>query len=366
MDEVPISTVVASIGFLLGGALGAAARYARFCTLGAIADAYLTGDHRRWRAWMLAIAVAVLIAQTLHHSGIVDLRQSIYLTPDFGWLGAIAGGLAFGFGMALCGTCGYGILVRLGGGDLRAFLTFVVLGIFAYMTLRGLTGVWREALVEPTNIDLQAVGSQSLIDATAWLSGAAPEGWLRPVGAGLVVLGLAAYCFRDEAFRSSSRDVTAGLLVGGCVGLGWLVTGVVGFDAFEPAPLESFSFVAPLGESLVYLMTFSGSTISFGIASVGGVIAGAYLVALAKGEFRIEGFEGGRDMLRYILGGALMGVGGVLALGCTVGQGISGMSTLSLSAPLALASIVLGASFGLRYLEERNVIGAAKVLFLRR
>ncbi len=361
---MPVTTLVALLGAGLGLVLGLTARLAHFCTLGAIADVHVAGDYRRIRAWMLAVAVAMLGAQGMHAGGLIDLHDSIYLTPDFGWLGAILGGLTFGFGMALAGTCGYGTLVRLGGGDLRSFVVFLVLGITAYMTLRGLTGLGRVGFVEPTNLDLSEVGGQGLVDLAAWATGIAQERLQLPIAL-TVVAALLVYCLGERRFRASPRNVLAGLVIGVTVAAGWAVTGVLGADDFAPQPLESLSFVTPLGESLVYLMTFSGSTVNFGIGAVGGVIVGAWLGSLKRGEFRIEAFDDGKEMLRHIAGAALMGVGGVLALGCTVGQGITGLSTLSLGAPIALLAIFTGAGLGLRYLEEGSLAEALRV-FLQR
>ena len=159
--------------------------------------------------------------------------------------------------------------------------------------------------------------------------------------------------------------MAAGLTIGVVVAAGWYVTGVIGNDEFEPVPLASLTFVRPLGESLVYLMVFSGATADFGIGTVAGVVTGSCAAAMAKGEFRLEAFDDSSEMLRHMAGGALMGMGGVLALGCTIGQAVTGMSTLSLSAPIVFAAIVVGACLGLRYLEEGSLIAAAKLVFTR-
>ncbi len=243
-------------------------------------------------------------------------------------------------------------------------MDFLVLGIVAYMTLRGLTGLGRVALIEPTNADLSGLGSQGLVDAIAWLLGTAPE-TLRPAVVGLAVIALLTYCLADRGFRHSRRELLGGALIGLLIASGWVTTGVFGADDFDPTPLASFTFVAPLGESLVYLMTFSGSVVNFGIGAVGGVIFGAFLASWGKGELRLEAFDDRREMIRHFAGAALMGFGGVAAMGCTIGQGITGMSTLSLSAPLALASIFVGAYLGLKYLVEGSFLGALTSGFAR-
>ena len=366
MEEIPLGTLVALLGFGLGLVFGATALRTNFCTMGAVSDMVFMGDLNRFRAWMLAIAVAILGSQALHLSGAVDLSESIYLAPSLGWAGAIIGGLMFGFGMTLAGGCGNKTLVRLGAGNLKSLVVAVMLGIFAYMTLRGLIALARVRLQAATNLDLESAGldTQGMPDLLAAATGLPAEAarW----GLALVFAGaLLWFCFKSPAFRASPRNIVAGLIVGALVPLGWLVTGVVGYDDFEPTPLASFTFVAPTGESLVYLMTFSGATINFGIAVVGGVIAGSFLMAQATRSFRVESFTTASDMIRHLVGGALMGTGGVLALGCTIGQGITGMSTLALGSLIALLSIIGGAVYGMKYLEEGSLGGAMRAILAR-
>lgn len=348
-------------GLLLGTVIGAVARWAQFCTLGAIADAVIADDQRRLRAWFLAIAVAIAGTQSLHMTGIVDIGQSIYLAGAFGWLGALTGGLMFGLGMALVGTCGFGTLIRLGGGDLRALVDLATLGIFAYLTLSGPLAYVRIAVIERADIMASDLASPGIPDLLSYVSGLADES-VRPIVVVLIVIALAYYGFRDRAFRSAYKEMTAAAVIGLVVVAAWLLTGAVGLDEFDPRPPVSFTFVRPLGDSILYLMLASGMSLNFGIASVAGALLGAHLVARAKDELRREGFDGDREMVRHLTGSALMGVGGVLALGCTIGQGISGISTLALSAPLALVAIFAGAAFGLCYLEEGNFARAFKVL----
>ena len=181
----------------------------------------------------------------------------------------------------------------------------------------------------------------------------------------IIVLGLLLFCFKDSDFRSSPANITAGLIIGLLVSAGWYLTGVIGQDNFEPTPLASFTFIAPTGDSIQYLMTFTGATINFGIAVVGGVIAGSFIMSRVRGEFRIESFTTADDFVRHIVGATMMGVGGVLSLGCTIGQGITGMSTLALGSLIALLAIIFGGVWGLKYLEEGSVGGALKEIFSR-
>lgn len=366
MSDLPIHIAVALAAFAAGLAFGAVAQRTNFCTMGAISDAVLMGSYNRFRAWMLAIAVALIASQGLHLAGMVDLNQSIYLTPNLGWAGAILGGLLFGFGMTLTGGCGNKTLVRMGGGSLKSLVVFLFLGISAYATLRGLIGVARAQLEQATVVNLAKLGvaRQGIADLLAKATGLG-QGPLR-IGLTAAVAGaLLAYCFKDADFRASRRDVAAGLVIGLLIPAGWLITGVLGRDDFDPTPLASLTFVAPAGDMLQYLMTFSGAKINFGIAAGLGVIGGAFLAAAAAREFRFESFAGVPDMLRHIVGGTMMGVGGVLALGCTIGQGVTGMSTLALGSVLAWISIMAGGYLGIKYLEEGTLGGALRSVFAR-
>lgn len=360
MDVEPRFWVLIA-GFLLGVIAGFAARAANFCTLGAIADVVVVQNHRRLRAWALALVVALIGSQTLHQLGLIDLAQSIYLALPFNAVTAIIGGGLFGFGMALVGTCGFGTLIRLGGGDLRALIDMACLGLFAYITLSGPLAYLRIYITEATDLALPALAAPGLADITGYITDR-PADDLRLALAALIGTALLCYSLKDRNLRRAPKELAAALLIGLVIPLGWLVTGVVGQDPFEPEPLASLTFVRPIGDSFLYMMLMSGMRPTFGIATVAGVLLGAVVAALVRSEWRLEGFDGEREMVRHLTGAALMGVGGVLALGCTIGQGMSAMSTLALSAPPALLAIFLGAAFGLRFLEEGNVKGAFRVL----
>lgn len=366
MSELNVSTIVALGGFAVGVVFGAVVHRTNFCAMGGISDAVLMGDTRRFRAWLLAIAVAIIGSQALNFAGVVDLNKSIYLSANLGWLGAIIGGLMFGFGMTQTGGCTSKTLVRLGAGNLKSLIVIIVLGIFAYMTLRGLLAVPRLQIETATNIDL---GARGLANQNLGEMAGAAVGMSAGLARALVATALAGLflviCFKDDAFRHSARNITGGVMVGLCVVAGWLVTGVLGADEFNPAPLASLTFVAPAGESLQYLMTFTGATINFGIAVTAGVIVGGFLMAVATGSFRVESFADRNDLLRHLGGAALMGTGGVMALGCTIGQGVTGMSTLSLGSLIAWLSIVSGGYMGIKYLEEGSLGGAIKAVFAR-
>lgn len=371
MEELSVTTLVASAAFIAGLVFGAVANKTNFCTMGAVSDMVLMGESSRFRAWMLAVAVAILGTQALHMLEFIDLTLApseggaIYLTPSLGWPGAILGGLLFGYGMTMAGGCGNKTLVRIGGGNLKSIVVFLIMGISAYMTLRGLIGLARLEL-EAFNTDLTAMGlqSQSMVEMLGAMVGMETES-LR-LGFTLVLAGaIIAYCFKGSEFRATPRDIISGVLIGLMIPVGWYITGVLGADDFDPTPLFSFTFVAPSGESIQYMMTFTGATINFGIATVGGVIAGSFLVSIFTKSFHVEAFGDAGDMKRHMFGAVIMGIGGVLALGCTIGQGLTGMSTLSLGSLIALVSIIVGAVWGLKSLEEDSVMGGLKAMFTR-
>jgi hypothetical protein len=366
MEGLATTTIVGIGGGVIGLVFGATAQRTNFCTMGGISDRVLMGDGRRLRAWVLATAVAIVGTQILAYSGGVDLDRSIYLTANLGWLGAIVGGLAFGFGMTLTGGCPSRTLVRLGAGNLKSLVVVLVLGIVAYMTLRGLIAPARVSFEAATNVDLSARGlqSQNIGELAAAIFGVS-EGAARAVAAAGVAAVLLFYCFKDAAFRRSPADLTAGIVIGLTVVAGWVVTGMLAFDDFEPVPLASVTLVAPVADALQFLMTYTGATINFGIAVVGGIIAGSFLMAAVTGAFRVESFTDRDDLLRHLAGAALMGVGGVLALGCTIGQGVTGMSTLALGSAIAWLSIIAGGYVGVRYLEEGSFGGAIRATLVR-
>jgi hypothetical protein len=315
---------------------------------------------------MLAIAVAIIGTHALHFSGVIDINKSIYLTSNLGWLGAIIGGVMFGFGMTQTGGCGSKTLVRLGAGNLKSLVVAIVLGIFAYMTLRGLFALARVRLEGATNIELKARGldNQNIGEMAAALLGV-PAGSARTAAAVVVAAAFLVFCFKDADFRRSAPNVAAGIIIGLTAVAGWIVTGVLGADEFNPVPLASITFVAPVAESLQYLMTFTGATINFGIAVVGGVVVGSFLMAVGTGTFQVESFADRTDMVRHLGGAALMGAGGVLALGCTIGQGITGMGTLALGSVIAWLSIIAGGYFGIKYLEEGSFGDAIRAVLAR-
>jgi uncharacterized membrane protein YedE/YeeE len=349
LDDIPAHLVRTALGFVAGMALGYVARHGRFCTLGALEDAVYAEDYRRLQAWAVTAATAIAATHLLAATTDVDLSRSIYVSPRLEWAGAAFGGFLFGVGMALVGTCGFGTLLRLGGGDLKALVTFLVIAVAAVMAMRGATGLVRLSVLEPLSADLAPLRSQRLGDVLRLP--AALHGAL----AAAVATALALPALLNTQFRRSPKNLLTGISVGALVTLGWWITGDVGYDPFAERRVESFTFVAPLGEALLYVMLASGTQIDFPVGSVFGVTAGAFAAAYRSGEFRWEAPDDAREMRRHLLGAFLMGTGGIAALGCTIGQGVTGISTLSVGSFVAIASILFGARCGLYWLVEREI-----------
>lgn len=337
--------LVALIGLGGGIALGLAARLGRFCTMGAIEDMIYGGSDLRMRMWVLAIGVAVLGTFALSAAGLLELESSYYLSIRWMPVAAILGGLMFGYGMALAGNCGFGSIARLGGGDFRAFVIVLVMGVSAYLVLSGPLAALRVwAFPQSDVVNDMPPGLAHLI--SKW-TGAPVAGIGMAVGA-LIILGALA----SRALLANPGAVFWSAVVGLAVVSGWAGSYWVASNGFSEMPVVSHSFSAPVGETLLYAMTGSARAPSFAVGSVAGVALGAFIGSLIKGHFRWEACEDPRELRRQIIGASLMGVGAVIALGCTVGQGITAFSMLAFSAPLVFASIVAGAAFGLRQLIE--------------
>jgi len=363
VNDVSPGTLVPYVtggAFVLAFVFGAVANKTNFCTMGAVSDWVNMGDTGRMRMWLLAIAVAVLGSSALQLAGVVDLSKSIYPSPSFTWLSYLVGGFLFGTGMTLGSGCGSKTLIRIGGGSLKSLVVFVFLGIAAYMTLRGLLGAFRVGVLERASITLPM--GQDLPSLAAAATGMG-KGALTALLGALVGGGLLAFVYSSRSFRADFDYTLGGVVTGLVVVGGWYVSGVIGHVAEDPSTLqeafvatntgrmESFSFVAPLAYTLEYLMFWTDKSriITYGIASAAGVIAGSAAYALATRSFRWEGFRDAEDTANHIVGGLLMGFGGITALGCTIGQAISGFSTLALGSIVTLLAIVAGSAATMKY-----------------
>lgn len=342
--ELSASQWVLWLALAIGLAYGAVGQVSGFCLNSAMRQQLTAGNGNKLRAFALAMLVAIVGSQLLDAKGVIDLSQSIYQTPQASWVVTIFGGILFGFGMIRARGCGARSLVLLGQGNLRSLVVLLVMGIAAFATLSGVLGPLRNSITEATLVTTQSGTFTS--DTDRWIF--------------IAVFGglLFAFIAKDKGFWRQQLDAMAGITIGLLVVTGWLVTGWIGFDEFEPTPLVSLTFVAPVGSTIQYAMIATGMTLSFGIVVVLGVVLGSFFAARATGKFSITGFDQATDMPRYLVGAACMGVGGALALGCSVGQGLTGMSTLSFVSMMAFAGICAGGWLALRL--ERSSVAASE------
>ena len=362
MDISQLYTLTAQVlwaAFILAALFGAVVQRTHFCTMGAVSDIVNMGDWTRMRVWGMAIGVAMIGFYGLAAAGLIDPAKAVYASNRFIWLSALVGGLLFGFGMVLASGCGSKTLVRIGGGNLKSLVVFVVMAVAAFATLKGITAVLRVATVDRVAIDFSSTAALS-----NWAAG-----WfgVSPVLAGLVLAGvlgggLIVWALAGPEFLRFD-NLLAGLGIGLLIAAMWWLSGHMAYVAEHPETLdetflvtnsgrmEALSFVAPMAYTIDWLIFFSDKTklLTLGVVSVFGVVVGSALYSLLSRSFRWEGFRNTEDTANHLVGAVLMGVGGVTAMGCTIGQGLSGISTLSATSFVAVAAIIAGAVAGLKY-----------------
>ena len=374
-DPSHLATLVTGLAFALAFVFGAVAQRVSFCTMGAIADIVNFGDWQRMRMWILAIAVAIVGTAALQASGLIDTGKSIYVSAHVPWLSHIVGGFLFGFGMTLASGCGSKTLIRAGAGNLKSVIVLMFLAAAAYMTLKGVFAPLRVNGLDTLRWDVGAKASDLPTLAMAAGVASGVRVWLPLVVAG----ALLAFIFANRDFRAAPELIVGGLVVGAVIVGGWYVSGHLGYLPEDPqtleekfvatnsAHIESYSFVAPTAYllELLLLWTDQSRVVTFGIAGVLGMVAGSAAMAMATRTFRWEGFASVEDVSNHVVGGTLMGFGGVTALGCTIGQGLTGISTLAIGSIIALASIVVGGIVAIKYqmwrVERHDAMASAKV-----
>ena len=354
-----LETTVLALSFAICAAFGAIAQRTHFCTMGAISDIFNMGSWHRMRMWGMAVGVAMIAFFAMAWRGWIDPKQSIYASGHVLWLSALLGGAMFGFGMVLASGCGSKTLVRIGAGSLKSLIVFFVMGFGAYASMRGMAGLLRSKTIDHAAFDI-AEGSP----VPEWLSPllGVDAAWAGLVIALLVGGGLVFWALRDRDFRSSADGLLAGIGIGAVIAAMWWVIGHLAFVAEHPETLDAvylgtaggkmqaLSFTSPMARTLDYVMSFDANThLTLGVVAVLGVVVGSFAQALLGRSFEWEGFHGTKDTALHIVGALLMGVGGVTAGGCTVGQGLSGLSTLSVTSIIAVTGIMLGAVGGLRF-----------------
>jgi uncharacterized membrane protein YedE/YeeE len=365
--EFTIHTQVLLAVFVVAAIMGAVANKTNFCTMGAVSDWVNIGDTGRMRAWVFSMAVALIGVLGLEAAGTVNLYAETfppYRTASFAWLRYILGGLLFGIGMTFGSGCGNKTMVRVGSGNLKSLTVLIMGAIAAYLMMW--TAMFEQAFlpwIQPTTVNLAQYGvpNQELSTVMAAMVGMKGAPLFHFIVGALVAAGMLAFVFRSVDFRGSRDNVLGGAAVGLAIVAGWWITGgpwgqrwkeFAEFAAHVPSrvQIQSYTFVSPMGDTARYLLDPGNlALVNFGVMALIGVIAGSFAYALATRTFRIEWFASTRDFVNHALGGALMGIGGVLSMGCTVGQAISGMSTLAIGSMLTFLAIVIGSAGTMRY-----------------
>ena len=354
-----LAAFVIACGFVLAFVFGVVAQKTDFCTMGAVSDIVNMGEWSRMRMWLLAIAVAIAGANALDLAGLVDLSRSAYPAPRWPWLAHLVGGVLFGVGMTLASGCGSRSLIRIGGGNLKSLVAMLFLALAAEMTLGGLLSPLRTLVLGAPAIQFDQGQDLSWILATAIGTG---KRSVQPWIAAGVALALLAFVLKDRDFRADRWRLFAAVAIGLTIVGGWYVTGHLGLLAEDPETLqeayvgtrsarpESFTFIGPAAHALELLQfwTDKSARLSFGVAVVIGTLVGAFTYSIIRGRFRWESFASAADTRNHVSGGILMGFGGVTAMGCTIGQGITGVSTLALGSIVVFFSIVAGAALTMK------------------
>lgn len=322
------ASLVLGIGLLIGVIFGAVGQVTGFCYYRGLKERWTKQPGSKLQSFALALAVAILGTQLSVAMGWIDLSQAIYLTPRLSWLLLPLGGLLFGYGMALANGCGARALVLLGQGNLRSLVVLLFLGISALVTLTGLLGALRLAVANQTLLNLNYVS---------------PAQWGSPlIWTGIAAVLLLWFALKAPPSAHRARNLIGGAIIGLLVVASWLTTGWLGADPFDPVPPSSLSFVLPVGETIQYAMLATGMNLKFALVVVIGLVLGSAASAVLRKDYKLQGFDSPQHLLRAIKGGCLMGVGGVLGMGCTIGQGLSGISTLAFGSVVTLVFISVG------------------------
>ena len=369
--------------FLIAVVMGGVANKTDFCTMGAVSDWVNMGDTGRLRAWLFAIAVALAGVLLLEATGAATLPTNTfppYRTANFAWLRYLLGGVMFGIGMTLASGCGNKTCVRLGGGNLKSLVVLVIASSGAYLML------WTEffetafnSWLAPTTVDLARFGiqSQELGAVVGGMVGLENSVSLHLILGTVAALGLLVFVFRSEDFRGRFDNILGGAVVGLAVVAGWWITGGSMGQAWKEyaefaveipsrVAVQSYTFISPMGDTVRYLLEPAKlSYVNFGVMALTGVIVGSFLYAIFAKRFRIEWFASGADFANHVAGGVLMGVGGVLSMGCTIGQGVTGVSTLALGSILAFLAIIFGSALTMKVqyymLDEKGFVAALRM-----
>ena len=351
-------------GFFIATLLGALVNKTNFCTMGAVSDWVNMGSTNRMRAWALAMATAIIVVSILENLQIFSLEytRTPYRTENFAWIRYILGGLIFGVGMTLASGCANKALIRLGAGNLKSLFVILTAGSLAYLMGRAsLYDAIFAPWVESTTIDLNSYSIYeqdlgSFINALSGIDNLASIRLLSGLFVGLVILVI---IFKSASFRHDWTNILAGIVVGGSVVAAWYITGgplgqewMEAMEWEEEKPIgvvvQGLTFIGPMTNIITFLMKPGFRLIGFCMITLVGVLSGSFIYAIFSKSFRVEWFSSWRDFFTHIIGASMMGIGGVLAMGCTIGQGVSGVSTLALGSFIAVTSIILGSAITMK------------------
>ncbi|WP_455206290.1 YeeE/YedE family protein [Kaarinaea lacus] len=385
--ELTIHQEILLYGFILAVIMGALVNKTNFCTMGAVSDWVNMGDTGRFRSWLFAIAIAMGGLILLESGGLVDLDsfelkdlRPPYRMANFEWLRYILGGVMFGIGMTLASGCGNKTLIRVGGGNLKSVVVLVIASFFAYLMAKtNFYGVVFHSWMSPLSFDLAKLGisGQDVGRVITGVTGEEDAINIRAISGGIFVLLLMIYVWKSADFRKSFDNILGGLAVGLAVVAAWYLTGgAKGQEWLENTSFmdvpprgvgaQSFTFTSPMADTFDYALHITNTNfVTFGVMALAGVIAGSFLYAVIFRKFRIEWFQSVQDFLAHAIGAVLMGIGGVLALGCTIGQGVTGLSTLAIGSMMAFVSLVFGSALTMKvqyykmvYESEATFMGA--------
>ena len=366
--SVTLLTYISILGFILGFVVSKT----NFCTMGAVSDWVNIGDLSRFKSWMFAAGIAILGVTILEYTSYINVNDSRipYRNSTFFWPRYILGGLMFGVGMTYASGCGNKVLIRVGGGNIKSIVVLLVAGLMAYlMTRTDFYGVVFHSWMSPISPDLAKIGieDQSLSTILSYLFSSENLSNTKLLVGLIIAFIVMLLIFKSGTFIKNTDNLLGGFVVGIVVIIAWFLTGSsLGQEWIEtnnfldtPQPgvgMQSFTFINPMGETIIFLGNAADSFyLTFGVTALFSVILGSFVYSITSNNFRVEWFASKQDFVRHILGAVLIGIGGVLSLGCTIGQGVSGVSTLALGSFITLISIILGAAISMK-IEYYNAV----------
>ena len=366
--SVTLLTYISILGFILGFVVSKT----NFCTMGAVSDWVNIGDLSRFKSWMFAAGIAILGVTILEYTSYINVNDSRipYRNSTFFWPRYILGGLMFGVGMTYASGCGNKVLIRVGGGNIKSIVVLLVAGLMAYlMTRTDFYGVVFHSWMSPISPDLAKIGieDQSLSTILSYLFSSENLSNTKLLVGLIIAFIVMLLIFKSGTFIKNTDNLLGGFVVGIVVIIAWFLTGSsLGQEWIEtnnfldtPQPgvgMQSFTFINPMGETIIFLGNAADSFyLTFGVTALISVILGSFVYSITSNNFRVEWFASKQDFVRHILGAVLIGIGGVLSLGCTIGQGVSGVSTLALGSFITLISIILGAAISMK-IEYYNAV----------